>query len=76
MVYTLRLTGNEIRIVLRSMGRYAKRKLSEGRAESRQTGDDALSLALRIESEFNRQRGKKGSESNEQNRRNEGQIER
>lgn len=76
MVYTLRLTGNEIRIVLRSMRRYAKRKLSEGRAESRQTGDDALSLALRIEKEFNRQRGKERSESNEQIGRPESQGQR
>lgn len=46
MMYGLKLSGNEIRLVLRALGRYGKIKSST----------EAQELARRIEEEFERQR--------------------
>ena len=54
MTYTIRMTGNEVRLVLRALGRYGGIKQDM----------DAKELALRIEQEFKRQREKQKGEKN------------
>lgn len=51
MTYTLKVSGNAVRLILRALGRYGAIKQSE----------EAKELAQKIETEFNKQRGKHGN---------------